>query len=685
MNISTGGPHILLFERDQQLTGLLISEFQLAGYECHTARTAVEVFDAIARQPIRLVLVNLAQAAAARREFWVALDTQRRGRGVQVMTFHCSNIANYGPKDPDEHTTTMVDLEVDGMMGIMSLVDGIRARVPVGGSSMSTNTSPRMLRATAGQSSPPRAATQPAPNASTHFANSNAGGRSNESSSQQLSSAYRNQAPLMSPTGEPGFSGGEAMGRGQASAQTMGNAGNFSTQSSSYPLGMTSGSSGSQQQAAYSQNISSGSMPVQQPSYSQNIGMAGSQIQQQPVYAQNAQNIGAGNAPVQAPPVYAQTMGANSASAQQANFYPQNMNMASAPTQQQTPYPQNMGASSTPAQQQAPQNMGAANAAGQQSYTEKIRAVLYPNQRAWSPPQGTTASTLAPENPPPFEMQGNAPAPQQPTFTNEATGSTVLQRLANGQAGPEGQWESGLAQLSRMVQERNTFLENTSNTPAYQMPKAPPIQQQQVVTPVQQQVIPPIQQPAPAMLPMDQAFAQTAPTFNSIQRSSVQPETQADNLSTHTLRASPIQDLPGERSVSNSVNTESGKRPDVLSRTNYAQQPATTLPSLASITAAAQLEREKEEPRANTAKMARTDSQTEIPAIKTAPQAVRGRISQEVPAVKPAYETGRPIKATMIPEPPIPTPNRPVQESSAVVPDKVIQQTEQPQSRILSI
>src|SRR6202049_3148670 len=109
MNVNSGGPHILLFERDQQLTGLLTSEFQLAGYECHAARTAVEVFDAIARFPIRLVLVNLAQAAASRREFWVALDAQRRGRGVQVLTFHCSNIANYGPKDPDEHAATMVD------------------------------------------------------------------------------------------------------------------------------------------------------------------------------------------------------------------------------------------------------------------------------------------------------------------------------------------------------------------------------------------------------------------------------------------------------------------------------------------------------------------------------------------------------------------------------------------------
>src|SRR5450432_1462424 len=155
MNISTGGPHILLFERDQQLTALIMSEFQLAGYECHTARTAVEVFDALARYPVRIVLVDLAQAAAARREFWVALDTQRRGRGVQVLTFHCTNIANYGPKDPDEHVPTMVDLEVDGMMGIMNLVDAVRARVPVGTSNVPENTLPRVLRSTGqGQMSP---------------------------------------------------------------------------------------------------------------------------------------------------------------------------------------------------------------------------------------------------------------------------------------------------------------------------------------------------------------------------------------------------------------------------------------------------------------------------------------------------------------------------------------------------
>src|SRR5437764_15340177 len=128
MNINTGTPHILLFERDQQLVSLLTNELQQVGYECHTARTAVEVFDAVARYPVRLILVNLAQAAAARREFWVALDTQRRSSGLLVLTFYCANLAGYGPRDPDEYnSTTLADMEVDGMIGLMNLVDAVRA------------------------------------------------------------------------------------------------------------------------------------------------------------------------------------------------------------------------------------------------------------------------------------------------------------------------------------------------------------------------------------------------------------------------------------------------------------------------------------------------------------------------------------------------------------------------------
>lgn len=137
MNGTSGGPHILLLERDQQLTALLSSELALAGYEVHTARTAVEVFDAIARFPVRLVMVNLAQAQASRREFWSALDAQRRGRGVQVFTFRCANLGGYGPEDPDERVDMVpTDMEVDGMRGLVQLVDGVRTRVP--GSTMTS-------------------------------------------------------------------------------------------------------------------------------------------------------------------------------------------------------------------------------------------------------------------------------------------------------------------------------------------------------------------------------------------------------------------------------------------------------------------------------------------------------------------------------------------------------------------
>ena len=189
MNISTGGPHILLFERDQQLAALLMSELQLAGYEGHTARTAVEVFDAIARYPVRLVLVNLAQAAAARREFWVALDTQRRGSNIQVLTFHCTNLAGYGPRDPDDRPATLADMEIDGMLGMMSLLDAVRARVP--NADLNANTMPRMNRATS--SGPMPRYTQPIPTPNSISNNGNGIAGSNPGYRSTLSSEGNNQ------------------------------------------------------------------------------------------------------------------------------------------------------------------------------------------------------------------------------------------------------------------------------------------------------------------------------------------------------------------------------------------------------------------------------------------------------------------------------------------------------------
>ncbi|HEX7735159.1 MAG TPA: hypothetical protein VF458_09850, partial [Ktedonobacteraceae bacterium] len=168
MNVNSGGPHILLFERDQQLTTLLSSELAQAGYEVHTARTAVEVFDAIARFPVRLVMVDLAQAQAGRREFWVALDAQRRGRGVQVFTFRCTNLGGYGPDDPDERVeTVLTDMEVDGAGGAGRLVEAVRARVPGATvTSAPARTAPVAAEASYQNSRPVEAVMPPIPQAS---------------------------------------------------------------------------------------------------------------------------------------------------------------------------------------------------------------------------------------------------------------------------------------------------------------------------------------------------------------------------------------------------------------------------------------------------------------------------------------------------------------------------------------
>ena len=131
MNGRPGSPQLLLFERNQQVLSLLSSQLQLAGYECHAARTAVEVFATMTHQLVHLMLVNLAQPAAGRGEFWVALEAQRCGRGVQVLTYRCTNLAGYGAADPEERgRLAQEDLEVDGMLGVLKLVEAVRARLP---------------------------------------------------------------------------------------------------------------------------------------------------------------------------------------------------------------------------------------------------------------------------------------------------------------------------------------------------------------------------------------------------------------------------------------------------------------------------------------------------------------------------------------------------------------------------
>ncbi len=465
MNVSTGAPHILLFERDQQLAALLTSELQMAGYESHTARTAVEVFDAIARYPIRLVLVNLAQAAAARREFWVALDTQRRGSNVQVLTFHCSNLAGYGARDPDENTSTPADMDVDGMMGLMTLVDAVRARVP----NMDTiaTTLPRMPRVTPfGQASIQRTGQQPA-------------------------------------IGVNGLRNGTAQRR---------------------PM--------SADAAAHTTMSRSGSPVVPQ------TPPTSPQVPTPPLTPPTAPSYGiSGGLPI---------------------------------------------------------NNGTSNMAGSaQPGQEKIRAVLYPNQRTWS---SQNAGSFAPalENQgvqnvqPPYPAQANqmtASAQSDPS-----SDSTMLQRLANGngQGSANGQKESGLAQLTRLVEAFQSPVHEESGsipvpiTPSYRpnsngtsyMPDAA---NASVVAP-------------DTPLVSGNAYIATTATggyhpatnertntssFNTAQ-SQIRPTSTSEAISAQPLRPAPIQDLPGDRLNSGPLPTDGGRRPDVLSRAGYTQPTQST-------------------------------------------------------------------------------------------------------------
>ncbi|GCE47200.1 hypothetical protein EI42_00726 [Thermosporothrix hazakensis] len=460
MNVSTGGPHILLFERDQQLAGLLTSELQLAGYECHTARTAVEVFDTIAHQPIRLILVNISQAAAARREFWVALDTQRRGRGIQVLTFNCTNIAGYGAREfEDGGQSSTADLEVDGMIGIMSLVDAVRSRVPN-----------QTVSAPSGNSTLPRVPRVPPP-------------------------------PPMSPT------------------------------TPSSPRSVMSGA------------------------YTTSTNQAG------------------GNTAQRFP------------SSPDYNPY--------APPRSNQPFPGNTAASGNDIEHTVQTT----------SYTDKIRAVLYPNQRNWTTQQGNEPETEPVDN--------NKPAYEYQT-PSKANESTILQRLASGQEPSDPANESGLAQLSRLVQSRqpipneppvapepSTVTYNTNTPfnqpvpPAFTQPEPQPqtpeefvpsgfhaVQQQQSqLDPYNPQ---PIEEPQPDTF-VQSGIHTTLTGMRMLQSSAEGVRTikpNEDSIASQPLRAAPIQDIPVERPGSqNQRRTEPQTQPAPATNTPLASIASATVAS----------------------------------------------------------------------------------------------------------
>lgn len=530
INTSTGGPHLLLFERDQQFATLLTSELQLAGYTNHIARTAVEVFDAISRYPIRLVLVDLAQAAAARREFWVALDSQRRDRKVQVLTFVCTNLAGYGPRDPDDHIqTTNIDMEIDGMLGLMSLVDAVRVRVP--SATIDTNTQPRMQRFSVQQ-------TQTAP----------------QPSMQMPLNANTGSFPIQIPS-DTGMRPAIHRSGAQPLPQT--------------PAGTPLGQAPTTAQAFINQNPqpspATGLSGSSQPSYSEKIRAV--LYPNQRWSAQDGDNL--------APPYEMKDTTNASMPAMQAAppFQPANAN--NEPTMLQRlasghlPHPEN--------------SQNESGLAQLSRLVQGFRSVSAPKEEtpAYIPP--TQQQPAAQWPPAPTQQQ---PATQWPASPTQQQSATQWPPVPTQQQSASPQWASAAAPPTQW--SRINAPAHTPQAPGERL--EPAHNQSQLNNPMGTRMNPPYTpgesvetnnirpglsgnniHPTPELTrdkEMGQNQVHTYSTF-------VIPTTrtsQDDKIGAQPLRASPIQDMPLERTISGPAVPEISRRPDVLSRSNYAQQ-----------------------------------------------------------------------------------------------------------------
>ncbi|HEX8037282.1 MAG TPA: hypothetical protein VF510_25730 [Ktedonobacterales bacterium] len=130
---SLTAPLVVLFERDDAIAVPLLSQLRMAGYDVRSARTPVELFDILGKHLVALVLVDLGVATAGRREFWVALDAQRRGRAIQVMTFRYTPPGGLYDMDFDQTARAIADVEVHGAHEFQVVIDAVRQRIPLHG------------------------------------------------------------------------------------------------------------------------------------------------------------------------------------------------------------------------------------------------------------------------------------------------------------------------------------------------------------------------------------------------------------------------------------------------------------------------------------------------------------------------------------------------------------------------
>jgi hypothetical protein len=129
----SGTPLIAVFERDDSIAVPLLSQLRVIGYDVRAARTPVELFDIAQKHPVALILVDIGSAAASRREFWVALDAQRRGRSIQVLTFRVSTTEWGYDSDQEDSARALADVEVSGTHDLQPIIEATARKVPLHG------------------------------------------------------------------------------------------------------------------------------------------------------------------------------------------------------------------------------------------------------------------------------------------------------------------------------------------------------------------------------------------------------------------------------------------------------------------------------------------------------------------------------------------------------------------------
>ncbi len=129
LKINATGPMVLLFERNDTTAAAILARLRTEGYDVRAARIPVEVFHTLQNDPVDLVVVDLANAAANRREFWVGMDSHRHARDFQIVTFRY---------DPTRITSNLedglrmarADIEITGPNEFETLIALIRSKLP---------------------------------------------------------------------------------------------------------------------------------------------------------------------------------------------------------------------------------------------------------------------------------------------------------------------------------------------------------------------------------------------------------------------------------------------------------------------------------------------------------------------------------------------------------------------------